>query len=203
MVGGNLVAIRRGCVARRSRGRARGVRRARGLGPRTREGRLDWPRMAGGAWRPRAEPVPTGDLPRGVCPRRRTRAHESPRRRAGRADPSPFGTAAQKQRLLPNIVAVEELWCQGYSEPGAGSDLANVATRARRRRRTLADRRPEGVDLAGPRGRLVFRLARTEPGSRASRLSYLLVPMAQAAVRVRPIQTDRHHGVQRGVLQRR
>jgi len=42
-----------------------------------------------------------------------------------------FGTPEQQERFLPKIVAVEELWCQGYSEPGAGSDLANVQTKAR------------------------------------------------------------------------
>ena len=42
-----------------------------------------------------------------------------------------FGTEAQKQRFLPGIRNVTELWCQGYSEPGAGSDLANVQTKAR------------------------------------------------------------------------
>ena len=43
-----------------------------------------------------------------------------------------FGTKEQQERFLPKILAVEELWAQGYSEPGAGSDLANVQTKARR-----------------------------------------------------------------------
>ncbi len=42
-----------------------------------------------------------------------------------------FGTPEQQQRFLPSIIAVDELWAQGYSEPGAGSDLANVQTKAR------------------------------------------------------------------------
>ncbi|HEN8800139.1 acyl-CoA dehydrogenase [Pseudomonas sp. CM25] len=101
-----------------------------------------------------------------------------------------FGTPAQRQRLLPGIREGREFWCQGYSEPGAGSDLANVQTRAR-------------LDAAGERwlisGQKVwtslaheadwcFVLARTEPGSVGHHgLSFLLVPMAQAQIRVQPI----------------
>ena len=68
-----------------------------------------------------------------------------------------FGTPEQQARFLPRIVAVEELWCQGYSEPGAGSDLAAVATKARLEDGSVGDRRSEGLDLARAHGRLVLR----------------------------------------------
>ena len=104
-----------------------------------------------------------------------------------------FGTDAQKRRFLPPIARGEELWCQGYSEPNAGSDLAGVRTRA--------------VLEEGPGGRQwvvngqktwtsfaqyadwSFVLCRTEEGSRGHRgLSYLLIPMRQPGVTVRPIR---------------
>jgi alkylation response protein AidB-like acyl-CoA dehydrogenase len=100
-----------------------------------------------------------------------------------------FGTPAQRERFLPGIVAVAELWCQGYSEPGAGSDLAAVATAA-----TL-----DGDEWVVTGQKVwtslahvadwCFVLARTEPGSRRhAGLSYLLVPLRQDGVTVRPIQ---------------
>ncbi len=105
-----------------------------------------------------------------------------------------FGTEAQQQRFLPRIVAVEELWCQGYSEPDAGSDLANVATRARLvstsstgEEEWVVDGQKVWTSLAH-QADWCFVIARTEPGSTRHRgLSYLLVPMQQEGVDVRPI----------------
>jgi alkylation response protein AidB-like acyl-CoA dehydrogenase len=99
-----------------------------------------------------------------------------------------FGTDEQKQRFLPKIVAVEELWCQGYSEPGAGSDLANVSTKARLDGdQWVVDGQKVWTSLAHVAD-WCFVVARTEPGStRHHGLSYLLVPMDQEGVEVRPI----------------
>ncbi len=99
-----------------------------------------------------------------------------------------FGSDEQKRRFLPEIAAGETLWCQGYSEPGAGSDLASVRTRAE-----LVD--GEWV-LNGQKvwtswaewADWCFVLCRTDataPNHQA--LSYLLVPMKQPGVEVRPI----------------
>jgi alkylation response protein AidB-like acyl-CoA dehydrogenase len=99
-----------------------------------------------------------------------------------------FGSPEQRRRFLPRIVAVEELWCQGYSEPGAGSDLANVQTRARLDGdEWVVDGQKVWTSLAH-QADWCFVLARTEPGSHRHRgLSYLLVPMDQPGVQVRPI----------------
>ncbi|OLF18979.1 acyl-CoA dehydrogenase family protein [Actinophytocola xanthii] len=100
-----------------------------------------------------------------------------------------LGTPAQCQRFLPRIRAVEELWCQGYSEPGAGSDLAAVATRAvLDGDRWVIDGQKVWTSLAHV-AHWCFLLARTTPGStRHAGLSYLLVPMDQPGVTVRPIE---------------
>ncbi|MFD3540894.1 acyl-CoA dehydrogenase family protein [Streptomyces sp. NPDC058662] len=102
------------------------------------------------------------------------------------------GSQEQRDRFLPGIARGEELWCQGYSEPGAGSDLAGI--------RTAAVRDP-GDGLFRVTGQKIwtslardadwcFVLARTEPGSRRHRgLSFLLVRMDQPGrVEVRPIR---------------
>ncbi|MGN6161890.1 MAG: acyl-CoA dehydrogenase family protein [Marmoricola sp.] len=99
-----------------------------------------------------------------------------------------FGTEEQKKRFLPKIVAVEELWCQGYSEPDAGSDLANVQTRARLEGdEWVVDGQKVWTSMAHIAD-WCFVVARSEPGSQRHRgLSYLLVPMDQPGVEIRPI----------------
>ncbi|SEG93739.1 hypothetical protein SAMN04489712_14026 [Thermomonospora echinospora] len=99
-----------------------------------------------------------------------------------------FGSPEQRRRFLPEIVAVRELWCQGYSEPGAGSDLASVATRARLDGdEWIIDGQKVWTSLAH-HADWCFVVARTVPGSRRhDGLSYLLVPMRQDGVEVRPI----------------
>ena len=100
-----------------------------------------------------------------------------------------FGTEEQQQRFLPPIVAVEELWCQGYSEPGAGSDLAAVQTRARLEGdQWVVDGQKVWTSLAHL-SQWCFVIARTEPGSqRHQGLSFLMVPLEQEGVEVRPIE---------------
>jgi len=100
-----------------------------------------------------------------------------------------FGTPAQQRRFLEPIRTVQELWCQGYSEPGAGSDLAAVSTTGRLDGdRWVVSGQKIWTSLA-VEADWCFVLARTEPGSkRGAGLSYLLVPMRQKGVTVRPIR---------------
>jgi alkylation response protein AidB-like acyl-CoA dehydrogenase len=100
-----------------------------------------------------------------------------------------FGTPEQQRRFLPGIRDGTELWCQGYSEPGAGSDLANIATRAvRDGDEFVLEGQKVWTSLAHV-AQWAFVLARTEAGSTRHRgLSYLLVPMDQPGVDVRPIK---------------
>ncbi len=99
-----------------------------------------------------------------------------------------FGTEEQKQRFLPGIKTVTELWCQGYSEPGAGSDLAAVTTSARRDGDEWAINGQKIWTSLAHVADWCFAICRTEPGSsRHQGLSYLLVPMKQPGVEVRPI----------------
>ncbi len=99
-----------------------------------------------------------------------------------------FGSDAQRRRFLPGIVRGEEIWCQGYSEPNAGSDLANVQTRARREgEEWILDGQKVWTSWA-QWADWCFALCRSDPDAPKHRgLCYLLVPMRQPGVRVRPI----------------
>jgi alkylation response protein AidB-like acyl-CoA dehydrogenase len=102
------------------------------------------------------------------------------------------GTPEQKQRFLPRILSGDEVWCQGFSEPGAGSDLASVQTRA-----TLGGGGGGEWVIDGQKiwtshahqADWIYVLARTDPAAPRHRgLSVLLVPMRQPGVQVRPIR---------------
>jgi alkylation response protein AidB-like acyl-CoA dehydrogenase len=100
-----------------------------------------------------------------------------------------FGTDAQKRRFLAPIVRGEEIWCQGYSEPNAGSDLANVQTRARLEGdEWVIDGQKVWTSWAAWAD-WCFVVCRTDPASKRHQgLSYLLVPMKQPGVEIRPIR---------------
>jgi alkylation response protein AidB-like acyl-CoA dehydrogenase len=101
-----------------------------------------------------------------------------------------FGSEAQKQRFLPGIVKGTEFWAQGYSEPGAGSDLANVQTRCWQEAdgRWRVQGQKIWTSLAHESD-WIFVLARSEPGSKGNKgLSFLLMPLNQPGITIRPIR---------------
>jgi alkylation response protein AidB-like acyl-CoA dehydrogenase len=99
-----------------------------------------------------------------------------------------FGSEEQKRRFLPGIAKGETIWCQGYSEPNAGSDLANVQTRARLEGdEWVIDGQKVWTSWA-EWADWCFVVCRSDPDSQRHRgLAYLLVPMRQPGVVIRPI----------------
>ncbi len=102
-----------------------------------------------------------------------------------------FGTEAQKQRFLPKILAGEELWCQGYSEPNAGSDLASLKTRAE-------DDGKGNFIVTGQKtwttyaqyANWIFCLVRTDPNAKKQAgISFLLIDMRSPGLTVKPFLT--------------
>ncbi len=99
-----------------------------------------------------------------------------------------FGTEEQKQRFLPRILDGSELWCQGYSEPNAGSDLANVQCKAELRDgRWHIDGQKVWTSLAGFSDWCFVIVRTSNPPKKHRGLSYLLVPMDQPGVSIVPI----------------
>jgi pimeloyl-CoA dehydrogenase large subunit len=105
-----------------------------------------------------------------------------------------FGTEAQKKRFLPPMAALDDWWCQGFSEPGAGSDLAGLKTTAVRTGSPGGDHyvvngQKTWTTLA-QHADWIFMLVRTDPAAKKQLgISFLLIDMKSPGITVRPIQT--------------
>jgi alkylation response protein AidB-like acyl-CoA dehydrogenase len=99
-----------------------------------------------------------------------------------------FGNAEQQQRFLPGIASGEVWWSQGYSEPGSGSDLASLKTRAERRGDKYIVNGQKTWTTLGQYGEWIFCLVRTShEGKPQTGISFLLIDMKSPGVTVRPI----------------
>ena len=108
-----------------------------------------------------------------------------------------FGTGAQKQRFLPRIASLEDYWCQGYSEPGSGSDLASLKTRAVRDGDEYVVTGQKIWTTEAHDADWIFCLVRTaSDGRKQDGISFLLIDMKTPGITVRPIITfDGSHEV--------
>jgi hypothetical protein len=108
-----------------------------------------------------------------------------------------FGTPEQHQRFLPGIASGEVWWSQGYSEPGSGSDLASLKTRAERQGDTYVVNGQKTWTTMGQFGEWIFCLVRTSTeGKPQTGISFLLIDMKSPGITVRPIITlDGEHEV--------
>ncbi len=101
-----------------------------------------------------------------------------------------FGTEEQKAHYLPRIANIDDWWCQGFSEPGAGSDLASLKTKAVREGDEWVINGQKTWTTLGQWADWIFVLARTNPEARKQQegISFILVDMKTPGVTVRPIQ---------------
>lgn len=101
-----------------------------------------------------------------------------------------FGTPAQKAHFLPRILSGEDYWCQGYSEPGAGSDLASLKTKAERQGDKYIVNGSKIWTTHAHHANWIFALVRTDADAKKQAgISFLLIPMNQPGVSVTPIVT--------------
>lgn len=99
-----------------------------------------------------------------------------------------YGDEAQRARFLPRILSGEDIWCQGYSEPNAGSDLASLRTEARLENGEWVVNGQKTWTTMGAEANWMFMLVRTERSTRAQQgISFLLVSMDSPGIEVRPI----------------
>lgn len=99
-----------------------------------------------------------------------------------------FGTDKQKEHILPRIISGEDYWCQGFSEPGAGSDLASLSTKAERKGDQYIINGSKIWTTHAHHATHIFCLVRTgNEGTKQQGISFLLIDMRQPGVEVRPI----------------
>ena len=147
---------------------------------------MDWPREFGGRGAPVTEMV--------ILYQEMARA-ESPQlvNRGGVSMLGPtlmkYGTPAQQQRFLKNILTADDLWCQGFSEPNAGSDLANLQTRAVLEGEHFVVDGQKVWTSMGHVADWCFLLVRTDPAAaRHKGISFVLVDMKTPGITVRPLR---------------
>jgi pimeloyl-CoA dehydrogenase large subunit len=101
-----------------------------------------------------------------------------------------FGTEAQKQRFLPRMAALDDWWCQGFSEPGAGSDLASLSTTAVRKGEHYIVNGQKTWTTLAQYADWIFCLCRTDPSAKKQLgISFILIDMRNPGISVRPIVT--------------
>jgi alkylation response protein AidB-like acyl-CoA dehydrogenase len=152
-----------------------------------------WPRSAGGTgWDMRQRYIFEEETAKADCP---------PQYHHGIGHIGPvllhFGTPEQKQRFLPGILDGSDWWCQGYSEPGAGSDLASLKTKATRDREHYVVSGQKIWTSHAHEADWMYTLVRTSVEARKQEgISLLLIPLDLPGIRIRPIRTiDAWHHV--------
>jgi pimeloyl-CoA dehydrogenase large subunit len=101
-----------------------------------------------------------------------------------------FGSEAQKKRFLPRIANLDDWWCQGFSEPGSGSDLASLKTSAKRSNGHYVINGQKTWTTTAQYADWIFCLVRTDPAAKKQEgISFILLDMKSPGITVRPIET--------------